>query len=299
MSEIVRNVGAEAMRIGGREFTFDGNHVYVMGILNVTPDSFSDGGRYRTREDALRRVEEMVHQDADVVDVGGESTRPGYQKISVEEEISRITTVIEGIKSRFDIPVSADTYKAPVMEAALQAGADLANDIWGLRYDALYAPEERDGVWEGGTMAEVVARHHVPVCLMHNRREAVYHDLLQEMLSDLRESVEIGRLAGIDTENMILDPGVGFAKSYEQNLQVLAHLDAFHSLGLPLLLAASRKSVIGLTLDLPADQREEGTLVTSVLAAANGYGMVRVHDVEKNVRAIRMYEKIKNFEGIN
>lgn len=281
------------MNIGGREFSFGEGHVYVMGILNVTPDSFSDGGKYRTVDDALRRAEEMVNQGADIIDVGGESTRPGYQKISVEEETRRVTSVIHALKKNFDIPISADSYKAPVMEAALQAGADLANDIWGLRYDSLHAPEDRDSVWECGTMAQIVAAYHVPVCLMHNRREAVYNNFLEDMLTDLQESIETGERAGIGRDQMIIDPGVGFAKNYEQNLQVLARLEEFHRLGMPLLLAASRKSVIGQTLDLPVEEREEGTIVTSVLAGIHGYSIVRVHDVQKNVRALMMLEKIQ------
>lgn len=282
----------KTMKIGNKEFLFGQGHVYVMGILNVTPDSFSDGGKFNRTDAALRHVEEMICQGADLIDIGGESTRPGYTKITIEEEIERLTTTIEQIKKRFDIPVSVDTYKAPVMDAALQAGGDMANDIWGLRYDALFADEGEHAVWGTETMSEVVARHQVPVCIMHNRKEAVYDDLIKDMLQDLRESVRIGEAAGIRKEQMILDPGVGFGKTYEDNLSVLANLDQFHELKLPLLLATSRKSVIGLTLDLPVDQREEGTLVTSVLAAKEHWDMVRVHDVEKNVRAIRMTEKI-------
>lgn len=280
------------MKIGKREFLFGQGHVYVMGILNVTPDSFSDGGKFCNPDAALRHVEEMAEQGADLIDIGGESTRPGYTKITIEEETARLTSVIEQIKKRFDIPVSVDTYKAPVMDAALSAGADMANDIWGLRYDLLFAENGRRAVWGEETMAEVVARHRVPVCIMHNRQEPVYENLIRDMLGDFGESVRIGQEAGIAKENMILDPGVGFGKTYEDNLSVLAHLDSFHELNMPLLLAVSRKSVIGLTLDLPVDQREEGTIAATVLAAREHWDMVRVHDVEKNVRAIRMTEKI-------
>lgn len=284
------------MRIGKREFSFGKGHVYVMGILNVTPDSFSDGGRFDKMDAALYHVEEMVEQGADVIDVGGESTRPGYEKITVEEEIHRVVSMIREIKKRFDVPISVDTYKAPVMEAALQAGGDLANDIWGLRYDSFFSGEEKASVWECGSMAEIVAKYRVPVCIMHNRREAVYTDFIHDILADWGESVAIGKAAGIDRENMILDPGVGFAKDYGQNLQVLAHLEELRQPGMPLLLAASRKSVIGMTLDLPADQREEGTIVTSVLAGMAGWDIVRVHDVEKNVRALKMLEKIQTYQ---
>lgn len=286
------------MRIGTKEFDFQGKHVYMMGILNVTPDSFSDGGRYQDTEQALRHVEEMIEQGADIIDIGGESTRPGYQKISIQEEISRVTDVIRLVKERFDIPVSIDTYKAPVMDAALSAGADLANDIWGLRYDQLFAAKGQASVWDCGTLAQIVVKHRKPICIMHNRPQPEYHNLLEEMEQDLRLSLEIATEAGISRDQIILDPGIGFGKSYENNLEVLAHLDRFKQFGLPLLLAASRKSVIGLTLDLPVDQREEGTMVTSVLASLYGWDMVRVHDVEKNVRAVQMMEKIKEFRDI-
>ncbi|MCI8337159.1 MAG: dihydropteroate synthase [Lachnospiraceae bacterium] len=282
------------MKIGQKDFDFDGKHTYVMGILNVTPDSFSDGGRFREMDAALYHVDEMVEEGADIIDVGGESTRPGYQVISIQEETARVISVLEEIKKRFDVPVSVDTYKAPVMDAALSAGADLANDIWGLRYESLFSQEERG--WDGETMAEVVAKHKKPVCVMQNRREAVYEEgLLPGMMADLEESVSIGEGAGIFRGQMILDPGIGFGKTYEHNLEVLAHLGDFKALGMPLLLAASRKSVIGLTLDLPVTEREEGTLVTTVQAVQSGWQMVRVHDVKKSVRAIRMMERIREY----
>lgn len=280
------------MQIGNKTFDFSKPHTYVMGILNVTPDSFSDGGRFNKKDAALYHVEQMIKEGADIIDVGGESTRPGYQKITIEEEIERVTSMLEAIKSRFDVPVSVDTYKAPVMQEALKAGADMANDIWGLRYDKFYAKEGQKLVWDCKTMAEIIADANVPVCVMHNRLEAVYKNFMEDVLDDLHESVEIGIAAGISRENMILDPGVGFAKTYENNLQVLANLSSFHELKMPLLLATSRKSVIGLTLDLPTQEREEGTLATTVLAVQNAWNMVRVHDVAKNVRAIKITEKI-------
>ncbi|MCI8563327.1 MAG: dihydropteroate synthase [Lachnospiraceae bacterium] len=280
------------MKIGIKEFDFEKRHTYVMGILNVTPDSFSDGGKFNRMDAALYHTEEMVLQGADIIDIGGESTRPGYQKISVEEETERVVSIMEAVKKRFDVPISVDTYKAPVMDAALLAGGDMANDIWGFRYDSLFAKEGEASVWGCGTMAEVIAKHQVPVCVMHNRKEAAYQNLLEEILSDLEGSIQIGKAAGISEDRMILDPGIGFGKTYQDNLKVLASLGHFHKLNLPLLLAASRKSVIGLTLELPVEEREEGTLVTTVLAAQNGWNMVRVHDVEKSVRAIKMAEKI-------
>ena len=265
------------MKIGDKEFQTQG-HTYVMGILNVTPDSFSDGGRWNDRDKALRHVEEMVALGADVIDVGGESTRPGYTLISDEEEISRVVPVIEAIKERFDVPVSLDTYKSAVAQAGIQAGADLINDIWGLKYD--------------DKMAAVIANSGLPCCLMHNRKNTDYQDFMQDVAADLAETIRRAENAGIADEKIILDPGVGFAKSYEQNLEIINCLEELNMFGYPLLLGCSRKSVIGLTLDLPADQRIEGTLVTTVMGVLKGCMFVRVHDVLENVRAIKMAEAI-------
>ncbi len=265
------------MKIGNREFAPTG-HTYVMGILNVTPDSFSDGGKYNHMDAALYHVEEMLAQGMDLLDIGGESTRPGYTMLPPQEEIDRVLPVISAVKARFDVPVSLDTYKSEVAQAGLKAGADLINDIWGLKYDAI--------------MASVSAAAGVPCCLMHNRQEAEYRQFLPELLEDLLETMLIADRAGIDREKIILDPGVGFGKTYDHNLEVLANLPSLHTLGCPVLLGTSRKSVIGLTLDLPADQRVEGTLVTSVYAAQSGCMFVRVHDIKENVRAIRMTEAI-------
>lgn len=265
------------MNIGNR--TFDtANHTYVMGILNVTPDSFSDGGRFNSLDAALSHAEELAKDGADVLDIGGESTRPGYTVIPDQEEIDRVVPVIEAVKARFDIPVSVDTYKGAVAEAALKAGADLINDIWGFRHDP--------------RMAELTARYGAACCLMHNRREAVYDDFFTDVLADLRESVAIAEAAGVPRDKILVDPGVGFAKTYEQNLLCIRELERFHALGLPVLLGTSRKSVIGLTLDLPAGQRLEGTLATTVLGVLKGCAFVRVHDVLENRRAIRMTEAI-------
>ncbi len=266
------------MRIGTKEFQTKGK-TYVMGILNVTPDSFSDGGRWNRLDAALRHVEEMLAQGMDVVDIGGESTRPGYTLLSDQEEMDRVLPVLEAVKARFDVPVSLDTYKSRVAAAGLAAGADLINDIWGLKYD----PE----------MAEVIARANVPCCLMHNRREAHYGLFFVDMLEDLKETLRLAEQAGITRDNIILDPGVGFGKSYRNNLECIRRLPELrNAFDLPVLLGASRKSVIGLTLDLPADDRLEGTLATTVMAAMAGCMFVRVHDVEANVRAVRMTEAV-------
>ena len=269
---------ANVMKIGGRDFDVQ-NHTYVMGILNLTPDSFSDGGKWLEKDKALYRVEEMLDEGMDILDIGGESTRPGHVAISGEEEIARVVPVIEAIKGHFDVPISLDTYKAEVAKAGIKAGVDMINDIWGLKKDP--------------AMAQVIAESGVACCLMHNRKEAEYTDLLPDMMTDLQESVELALEAGIHKDKIILDPGIGFGKAYVDNLQVLGALDTFKQLGYPLLLGTSRKSVIGLTLDLPVEERLEGTLVTTVMAVLNGYAFVRVHDIKENLRAIRMAEAIR------
>lgn len=265
------------MRIGSRDFATSG-HTYVMGILNVTPDSFSDGGKFNQMDAALKHAEEMIADGAAILDIGGESTRPGYTKISDEEEISRVVPVIEAVKKEFDIPISVDTYKSGVAKAAAEAGADLINDIWGLKYD--------------DHMANVIAKSGLACCLMHNRDNAEYQNFMEDMKQDLRETIALAKAAGIEDDKIILDPGVGFAKSYENNLEAIRRLEELKELNYPVLLGTSRKSVIGLTLDLPAAERVEGTLVTTVMAVEADCMFVRVHDVKENYRAIQMTEAI-------
>lgn len=265
------------MRIGTQEFDTKEN-TYIMGILNVTPDSFSDGGKIIGIDAALKKAEQMKGDGAAIIDVGGESTRPGFTPVSAEEEMNRILPVIEAIKANIDIPVSVDTYKSDVAEAAILAGADLINDIWGLKADP--------------RMAEVIAKHQVACCLMHNRNNTEYSNFMQDVIGDLKESVYLAQKAGISEDKIILDPGVGFAKNYEQNLTVIREIKKVVELGYPILLGTSRKSVIGLTLDLPSDERVEGTLVTTVIATQKGCGFVRVHDVKENYRAIQMTKAI-------
>ena len=268
---------SDEMRIGNEVFLKNG-HTYVMGILNVTPDSFSDGGKYISVNEALQHARQMVIEGADIIDIGGESTRPGHIQISDEEEIERIVPVIEAVKKHLDVPVSVDTYKSRVAKAAIDAGADMVNDIWGLKYD----PD----------MAKVIGDAGVACCLMHNRNDMDYKDFMKDCLDDLRETIALAKAGGIIDENIVLDPGVGFAKTYEQNLIVMKHLEEFNSLGYPMLLGTSRKSMIGLTLDLPADQRVEGTIATTVMGVMAGMSFVRVHDVAANSRAIQMTEAI-------
>jgi len=267
----------DKMLIGNKEYDIK-NKTYVMGILNVTPDSFSDGGRWNNVDAALKHAEQMIEEGALIIDVGGESTRPGYTTVHSEEEIRRTVPVVEAIKKRFDISVSIDTCKSSVAKANLLAGADLVNDIWGLKYDA--------------EMARVIAETNAPCCLMHNRDNTHYHYFMEDVKNDLKEVIALAKKAGIKDEKIILDPGVGFVKSYEQNLEVINGLEQFKELGYPMLLGTSRKSVIGMALNLPSDERVEGTLVTTVMAVMKGCAFVRVHDIKENIRAIKMAEAI-------
>lgn len=261
------------MKVGKR--VFDTEHeVYMMGILNVTPDSFSDGGCYAEMDRALFHAEELIKAGADILDIGGESTRPNHIKISSEEEIQRVCPIIEAVKSRMDIPISLDTYKSDVARAGIQAGTDMLNDIWGLKWD--------------GTMAQVIAEGKVACCLMHNRKEAVYQNYIEDVLSDLQESVQLALQAGIDRDSICIDPGIGFAKDLNQNLELMNQLERLQELGYPVLLGTSRKSMIGLTLELPVNEREEGTIATTVFGVMKGCSIIRVHDVEKNLRAVKM-----------
>ncbi len=269
------------MLIGNKTFDTD-TRIYIMGILNVTPDSFSDGGKFNTLDAALFQAEKMINEGADILDIGGESTRPGYIPVSEDEEIQRTAPVIEKIKHHFDIPISIDTYKSSVAEAALTAGADLVNDIWGFKHDK--------------KIAEITASHNAACCLMHNRENTQYNNFLRDVMSDLKESIDIALDAGISKDKIILDPGVGFAKTYEMNLEIIKEIEQFQELGFPILLGTSRKSVIGLTLNLPASDRLEGTLATTIYGMMKGCSFVRVHDVKENKRAITMMNAILNKE---
>lgn len=262
------------MRIGNREFDTE-NGVYVMGILNVTPDSFSDGGRWLERDAALRQAAKMAAEGAAIIDIGGESTRPGHRPVGAEEEAARVLPVIAAVKRETGLPVSVDTYRHETARLALEAGADMINDIWGLRYD-------------GGEMARLIAQSGAACCLMHNRKSAEYSDFMPELLEGLRGTLDLAAAAGIARERIILDPGIGFAKSCEQNLTAMHRLDELAALGCPVLLAASRKSVIGLSLGLPVEERLEGTLATTAIGVLQGATFVRVHDVKENLRAARM-----------
>ncbi len=258
---------------------------YIMGILNVTPDSFSDGGNFNQMDAALRHAEQMVKDGADIIDIGGESTRPGYVRISDEEEIERVAPVIEAISKNLDVAMSIDTYKSEVARAAIKAGAHIINDIWGAKADP--------------NMAYVAADLQVPIILMHNREGKTYEAFMRDAVHDLYESIAIVKKAGVKDENILLDPGIGFAKSVEHNLEMMRNLDTLVALGYPVLLATSRKSTIGHVLDLPPSERVEGTIATNCFGIQQGCQLVRVHDVKEMARAAKMMDALMQLGEYN
>ncbi len=256
-----------------------GKRTYIMGIVNVTPDSFSDGGRFTKVDKAVEHGLELIGQGADIIDIGGESTRPGAQEVGKEEELSRILPVVKRLTELTSIPVSVDTYRAEVAERCLEAGASVINDIWGLQRE----PE----------MARVAAHFGAPVVVMHNQQGSVYsQDIMTSMTEFFERSLEIAFKAGISHDSIILDPGIGFGKTMEQNIAVLGRLSELKALGYPILLGTSRKSTIGRILDLPPEQRVEGTLATTVLGIQQGIDIIRVHDVIQNRRAALVADAI-------
>ena len=262
-----------------------GGRTLVMGILNVTPDSFSDGGKWNTRDRALRHMEEMVHDGADIIDIGAESSRPGFVPMGAAEETERLMPFLEGVLAECSVPVSVDTFKAETARAALSAGAHLLNDIWGLQYAE--EPEE---------MARAAAEANVPVVVMHNQNGTVYDgDIIAAMRTFFSRSLAIADAAGLARENIILDPGIGFGKTAEQNLQVIKRMDelvSYEGADYPVLLGASRKSFIGAALGLPVEERMEATGAACVLGIARGACIMRVHDVKPIVRMCRMADAI-------
>lgn len=249
----------------------------VMGILNFTPDSFSDGGRYNTMENALYRVEEMIKNGADIIDIGAESTRPysGAEKVSAEEELNRLAPMLEKVLSISTVPISVDTYKSSVASEALRLGVHMINDVWGLQHDE--------------KMASVVAQYDVPVVIMHNQEGSHYErDIMSHMYEFLQTSINIALEAGVDFKKIIVDPGIGFGKTLEQNLIVMSRLEELKSLGCPILLGTSRKRFIGEVLDLPVDDRVEGTGATVAVGITKGTHIIRVHDVKEMARIAKM-----------
>jgi len=265
------------MIIGNKDFDTN-NNTYVMGILNVTPDSFYDGSKYTNIDAAISRAIVMLEEGADIIDIGGESTRPGYTKISSEEEIERVVPIIEAVKKETGAIISLDTYKADVAEAGIAAGADLINDIWGLKADPM--------------MAEVIAKNDVACCLMHNRDNENYYNFVDDVATDLGECIMLANKAGIDDDKIMLDPGVGFAKSTAQNLEIIKYMDVLSKLGYPILLGVSRKSVVGNTLNIPKEERLIGTVALGIYGMLNSASFLRVHDVKEHVQAIKMIDAV-------
>lgn len=264
------------MKIGNREFDIK-NGAYIMGILNVTPDSFSDGGKFYSVDNALFHVEKMIEAGVDIIDVGGESTRPGHIQISDQEEIDRVLPVIEKIKNNFDIPVSLDSYKSEVINA-LKTNIDLVNDIWGLKYDP--------------KMASLISETGLPCCLMHNRKKLDYTDFWNDFISDMKETINIAKKSGISDDKIILDAGVGFQKEYEHNLIAVNRADELCKLGYPVLIATSKKRFIGASTGKETENRTAGTLATTVIGLMKGATFFRVHDVDENVDAIKVTKSV-------
>ena len=292
MTDSPRPTLPEPTRIGPTTFRW-GSRTFVMGILNVTPDSFSgdgllaetegEGGRGAGAPDpveiALATGRRMVEEGADILDVGGESTRPGHEPVALEEERRRVVPVIAALREALpDTPLSVDTTKRAVAEAALAAGADLVNDVW--------------GVGDDDTLARLAADHGVPLVVMHNRAEARYTTFLPELIADLQRAIERALALGVRWDDLIVDPGFGFGKTAEHNLELMRELGTLTMLGRPILLGASRKSTLGRILDLPVGERLEATLATTALGIAGGADLVRVHDVAANVRAARVSDAI-------
>ena len=262
-----------------------GERTLVMGILNVTPDSFSDGGRYNNLDSAMKQAEKLISEGADIIDVGGESTRPGHTQITSEEEISRVVPVIEKISKNLDTIISIDTYKYDVAEEAIKAGANIINDIWGLQYDK-------------GEMAELVKKSNLPIIAMHNQNDEIYNkDIMLVLREFFEKTFKIADKYGIDRDTIILDPGLGFGKNVEQNIEVLSRLNELKDMG-SILLGASKKRFIGKLLnDLPFDERVEGTVATTVIGIEKGVDIVRVHNVLENKRACLVADGVYRKRG--
>lgn len=255
-----------------------GKKTYIMGILNVTPDSFSDGGKYLSFEAAIKKARDMVKEGADIIDIGGESTRPGFSTVEAAEEIERVLPVIEILVKELKVPISIDTNKGLVAEKALEAGAHIINDIWGLQKDPL--------------MAEIASRYNAGVIIMHNKEDKLYNVLMEEIKDFLKNSIDIAQKAGIGNSSIVIDPGIGFGKTFEHNLEVMRRLNELKDLGFSILLGTSRKSFIGQILNLPVTERVEGTAATTALGIAAGVDIVRVHDVKETYRVVKVTDAI-------
>ncbi|MDM7999730.1 MAG: dihydropteroate synthase [Dehalococcoidia bacterium] len=265
------------MRCGSMEFRW-GERTYVMGIINVTPDSFSGDGLGDDVEAAVAQGKRFAAEGADILDVGGESTRPEAKPVSAEEEMRRVIPVVERLAGRVSVPVSVDTYRYEVAKQALAAGAQMINDIWGLQHDP--------------RLAELAAQYQVPIVLMSNQRNKKCEDIMPEVIASLTKSMALATERGVPLQNIIIDPGVGFGKTLEQNLEIVWRLDELKCLNRPILIGTSRKSMIGLVLNVPPDQRLEGTAATVAISIAKGADIVRVHDVAQMVRVCRMSDAV-------
>ncbi|WP_141434203.1 dihydropteroate synthase [Bacillus sp. 03113] len=263
------------MKCGRYTLDFEKKTV-IMGILNATPDSFSDGGKFHHLDRAVQHALEMVEQGADVIDIGGESTRPGSLSVSLDEELQRVIPVVKAISREVNVPISIDTYKAEVAKQAIEAGAHIINDVWGAKADP--------------KMADVAAEYKVPIILMHNRQDRNYSSFLRDAISDLYESIFHVKKAGVEDDQIILDPGIGFAKDFQQNIEMMRELESIVQLGYPVLLGTSRKSMIGQALDLPVSERMEGTGATVCYGIQKGCQMVRIHDVKEMSRMAKMMD---------
>jgi dihydropteroate synthase len=262
---------------GNREFHW-GERTFIMGVLNLTPDSFSGDGLGSDTAAALALSRRLVDEGADIIDVGGESTRPESSTVSEDEELSRVIPIIEKLAAEISVPISIDTYKPEVARHALEAGARMINDVWGLR--------------QSPNLAQIAAEWGAPLVIVANQRGTKYREIIPEVISSLRQGIELARDAGMAWENIIIDPGIGFGKTLEGNLELIRHLSELKVLGRPILLGTSRKSMIGLVLKLPPDQRLEGTAATIALGIAGGADIVRVHDVLQMERVVRMTDAI-------
>ncbi len=271
----VHTSGDYSIKCGPYHLDFS-KKTYIMGILNATPDSFSDGGKYNNIDQAVEHAKEMVKNGADIIDIGGESTRPGYTVISEEDEIARIVPVIEAISKHVNVPISIDTYKAKVAQRAIEAGAHIINDIWGAKAD--------------DKIAAVAAEYNVPIILMHNRHDRNYSFFIRDVLNDLYESINIVKQAGVRDDQIILDPGIGFAKDLNENILMMQNLDTLTALGYPVLLGTSKKSMIGQALDLPVSERMEGTGATVCFGIQKGCQIIRIHDVKEMSRMAKMMD---------
>ena len=255
----------------------------IMGILNVTPDSFSDGGKFDAVELAVSRAKQLVEEGADIIDIGGESTRPGAVMVEATEELRRVIPVIKAVANEVNVPISIDTYKSEVAEQAVMAGASILNDVWGAKWDR--------------KMAEVAVKFDIPIILMHNRDNHAYSNLIEDIKADLNESISICLDAGVPAKHIMLDPGIGFAKNYEENMEVMRHLDQIVEMGYPVLLGTSKKSIIAKTLNLPVDERMEGTGATVCYGIMKGCQMMRVHDVKEMRRMAKMTDALIRKDG--